>query len=395
MTLSNIALSRFLYQKKHREICRCHTEHRPVMYWLALLVLLLNVNPALALKNPSQVYCSALGYEYKTIVEARGAKGLCVLPDAQVVSAWDFLRGTIAQEWNYCEKNGYESKTIADSERCQRIYTPECTVCILADKTEVEVTELMNLSFSEGLCGDGACTWYFENFSSCPGDCPSGGQDGYCDGVEDGIIDPDCAPGDDPDAVAGITVNPTSDITTTEFGGTGYFSIVLTIQPTSDVNIGLTSSDESEGVVNPATLIFTQDNWGNPHVATVTGVNDFEVDGDIKYTIFTEDPQSNDPQYDDLGASDVADVSVTNLDDAEVLPQDCSGGTTAVIDAIDFGNPPLSHWCTTSESITTAHTVTVQATAVVIFVSNKIDLGPGFSVISGGLFRAGTSSVNP
>lgn len=195
--------------------------------------------------------------------------------------------------------------------------------------------------------------------------------------------------------IISLAAIPSSGLTTTEFGSTGQFSVVLNIPPASDVNIGLTSSDESEGVVSPNSLIFTKDNWGNPQVATVTGVNDFVVDGDIEYTIFTGDPQSNDQQYDDLGASDVADVSVTNLDDAEVLPHDCNGGSTAVIDTIDFGNPPLSHWCTTSVSITTANTVTVQATAFVAFESQVIVLRPGFSVVTGGMFRVGSAIVKP
>ena len=38
---------------------------------------------------------------------------------------------------------------------------------------------------------------------------------------------------------AGITVTPTSGLTTTEAGGTATFTVVLTAQPTADVTIGL------------------------------------------------------------------------------------------------------------------------------------------------------------
>ena len=45
------------------------------------------------------------------------------------------------------------------------------------------------------------------------------------------------------------------------------------------------------------------------------------IDGDQPYVILTGDPTSNDPNFDALGASDLADVSVTNedLDTAEVI----------------------------------------------------------------------------
>ena len=46
---------------------------------------------------------------------------------------------------------------------------------------------------------------------------------------------------------AGITVTPTSGLTTTEAGGTATFTVVLNSQPTADVTIGLSSSDVDGG----------------------------------------------------------------------------------------------------------------------------------------------------
>ena len=60
---------------------------------------------------------------------------------------------------------------------------------------------------------------------------------------------------------AGITVTPTTGLTTTEAGGTATFTVVLTTQPTADVTIGLSSSDTTEGTVSPASLTFTTANW--------------------------------------------------------------------------------------------------------------------------------------
>ena len=49
---------------------------------------------------------------------------------------------------------------------------------------------------------------------------------------------------------AGITVTPTSGLTTTEAGGTATFTIVLNSQPTSIVVIEVSSSDATEGTVS-------------------------------------------------------------------------------------------------------------------------------------------------
>src|SRR3989454_640481 len=89
------------------------------------------------------------------------------------------------------------------------------------------------------------------------------------------------------DDTAGITVTPTSGLTTTEGGGTATFTVVFTSQPTADVTIGLSSSDLAEGTVSPASLTFTPGNWNAAQTVTVTGVDDFGVDGNVAYTIVT------------------------------------------------------------------------------------------------------------
>lgn len=163
--------------------------------WILLIVMLLLfvcINSVSALHNPSAVYCKELGYEYTIATTPDGGqRGLCVLPDGQIVDAWDFLEGKVGQEYSYCKKEGYEMKTVIDNEKCSYIFSSECALCILPDGTEVEVAELMNLSFIESVCGDGTCGLP-ENFETCPEDCPSGSSDAYCDGVADGICDPDC-----------------------------------------------------------------------------------------------------------------------------------------------------------------------------------------------------------
>jgi|GEM_PF-987742 len=155
---------------------------------------------AFALRNPAAVYCEALGYEYMILQTADGDRGVCRLP-ANPVDAWAFLRGEVGQAYNHCTQQGHSTRTVTDSIVCATVNSKTCAVCVLGDGTEVEVTSLMGLNFAEGTCGSGSCG-IGEDYLTCPADCPSGGWDGYCDGQTDSIIDPDCAPGVDPDSAS-------------------------------------------------------------------------------------------------------------------------------------------------------------------------------------------------
>lgn len=159
------------------------------------LFIVLIASSTSAMVDPAASYCSSLGYEYFTGLTKKGERALCRLPNDQIVDAHNFLSGKVALEWSYCAKEGYVAKRVEDSEICK-----DCTVCILEDSTEIEVTKLMGLDFRENWCGDGTCGTS-EDYGNCPEDCLSGGIDEYCDGVRDGACDPDCAVfgGDDPD----------------------------------------------------------------------------------------------------------------------------------------------------------------------------------------------------
>ena len=113
------------------------------------------------------------------------------------------------------------------------------------------------------------------------------------------------------DNEAGISVSATR-LTTSEGGLTATFQVSLNTAPTSDdTTITLTSSDTTEGTVNPPSLTFTSLNWSNRQTVTVTGVDDAVIDGDVIYTIVTGAATSSDPAYNGL---DALDVTVVNLD---------------------------------------------------------------------------------
>ncbi|NUQ61194.1 MAG: hypothetical protein HUU20_01830 [Pirellulales bacterium] len=110
---------------------------------------------------------------------------------------------------------------------------------------------------------------------------------------------------------AGFAILPTADLSTTEAGATAEFTVVLTSQPSADVTIEVSSTDLTEGTVNPAELVFTAANWNEPQKVTVTGQDDELTDGDVVYSIVLSAAGSDDPNYD---GRDPGDVNVTNAD---------------------------------------------------------------------------------
>eukprot|EP01064_Diplonema_japonicum_P029357 TRINITY_DN4726_c2_g1_i1.p1 TRINITY_DN4726_c2_g1~~TRINITY_DN4726_c2_g1_i1.p1 ORF type:complete len:2038 (+),score=434.30 TRINITY_DN4726_c2_g1_i1:75-6188(+) len=123
------------------------------------------------------------------------------------------------------------------------------------------------------------------------------------------------------DDVAGITVTPNpAGVFTSETGNTSFITVVLNTQPTGDVTIPVSSSDVSEGVVSPSTLLFTSgaamgiNHWGIPQTILVTGVDDTEADGNIPYLINFGAVMSTDARY---ANQRIASVSAWNTDDDE------------------------------------------------------------------------------
>ncbi|CAH2571379.1 Iron-regulated protein FrpC [Planktothrix rubescens] len=125
----------------------------------------------------------------------------------------------------------------------------------------------------------------------------------------------------------GITVTPTTGLTTTEAGGTANFTVVLNSQPTANVTIPLTSSNTAEGTVDKSSLTFTAANWNVAQTVTVTGVEDLVDDGDIAYNIVTAAATSTDTNYSGVDATDVA-VSNTDNDTKGITVTPTTGLTT-------------------------------------------------------------------
>jgi Ca2+-binding RTX toxin-like protein/alpha-tubulin suppressor-like RCC1 family protein len=82
-----------------------------------------------------------------------------------------------------------------------------------------------------------------------------------------------------------ITNLMSPESTTSESGAKVEFSIVLNVAPKEPVTLNYTSADPTEGRVQVADLKFTPANWNVPQKLVVTGVDDFDNDGDRSYTI--------------------------------------------------------------------------------------------------------------
>ncbi len=114
------------------------------------------------------------------------------------------------------------------------------------------------------------------------------------------------------DDVAGLTVGTPTGTSTSEAGTSVTFTVVLRTQPTGTVTLPIASSRTAEGVVSPASLTFTTSSWNVPQTVTVTGVNDFVVDGPQPYTVTIGPAASTDALYAALPASS---LPFTNTDD--------------------------------------------------------------------------------
>ncbi len=124
---------------------------------------------------------------------------------------------------------------------------------------------------------------------------------------------------------AGITVTESVGSTAvTEGGATDSFTVVLTSQPTSTVQITFTTS--TEGVTLSAmSLNFTSENWSTPQTVTATAVNDFIAQGDHTGTV-TFTVLSTATGYATASPSPIV-VAITDNDVAGVTMTESVGST--------------------------------------------------------------------
>ena len=137
-----------------------------------------------------------------------------------------------------------------------------------------------------------------------------------------------------------------TQLSTTESGGVASFQVVLDTAPTSGVNIGVTSSDLTEGTVSPPSMTFTSSTWNTPTTIFVTGANDALVDGYINYAAVLAAATSLDTAYSGINPPD---LTVTNIDnDAPIysisgtIYEDVDGDGQVSDDGVGLANAIVS-----------------------------------------------------
>ena len=94
------------------------------------------------------------------------------------------------------------------------------------------------------------------------------------------------------DDIADVTSSATGSLDTHELAISATFTLALAAKPTADVTVELNSSDPTEGVPVPNTLVFAKNEWNVPQEVTVTGKPEAGLDGGVAYEIrgsFTSD----------------------------------------------------------------------------------------------------------
>lgn len=202
------------------------------------------------------------------------------------------------------------------------------TVVLRAPPISDVTVSVVSLDVTEGTVAPASLTFTSENWNAPQTVTATGEDDPAADGAIEYTISTEPAvsldanySGYDADDVLitnvddetpGVTVNPTSDLVTSESGGDDSFTVVLNAAPSADVSISLGSSDDAEATVVPPALTFTTANWNAPQTVTVTGVDDADQDGDAEFTVLTSACTSEDAAYDGV---DVDDVTGRNRDD--------------------------------------------------------------------------------
>jgi hypothetical protein len=148
-----------------------------------------------------------------------------------------------------------------------------------------------------------------------------------------------------------ITITESGDSTdVTEGGATDSYTVVLSTQPTDDVEI--TIAPDAQLDASPTTLTFTDADWDTPQTVTVTAVNDSVVEGNHTGTI-THTALSSDPNYNGISIADIT-ANITDNDRA------ASGGRRdPVVVNWSYGSgygPETSTSTATSTTITSTST---------------------------------------
>jgi hypothetical protein len=105
---------------------------------------------------------------------------------------------------------------------------------------------------------------------------------------------------------------------TDEIGKTWTIQVRLNSAPTAEVIVPVASSDTRAGVVQPAQLVFTPQDWEAYKIVIVSGVDDCVRAGNRRYTVSVGKAQTVDPNF--IGAT-VPSIPMMNFDNGSLSPE--------------------------------------------------------------------------
>jgi hypothetical protein len=125
----------------------------------------------------------------------------------------------------------------------------------------------------------------------------------------------------------GISVKVLSETNKTSEEGatvTVGFKLLSLPQGGASVTLALSLSNEEEMSLSESSVILRPATWEDydSHTVTITGLDDAILDGDINVLLQTGEVTSEDSEYDALTGSDVADITLVNLDDERDTDED-------------------------------------------------------------------------
>ena len=168
-----------------------------------------------------------------------------------------------------------------------------------------------------------------------------------------------------------VTIVETGNSTKMKEGGSDTYTLVLTTQPSADVNVSMTVTGQDVGL-SPATLTFTSVNYAVPQTVTVTGFRDNFIEGAETFSI-SHRAYSTDANYQLQGNG----ATTASLDTVVVRVLDQNGASNGA----DFdGDGRADH-------------AVYRSTSGQWFVRNSTTAAA--SVVTWGEARAGTSHEVP
>ena len=146
---------------------------------------------------------------------------------------------------------------------------------------------------------------------------------------------------EDDDVPALVLDPPSPSLPDVAEDATSTVSVMLATQPSANVTVAVTVSDDTELLVSPANLVFMPDDWNTAQAVTLSGVPDSLVDGTKQVTVTYDLSSSGPGSSGDSGYDDLPDVTqsldVTDEDDGSFvfipgsLPNIGENGGTAVV----------------------------------------------------------------